>query len=240
MKSAHPKQVQDDNISPLSSVQATPVLPGAQMAAVSPAEPNHPNYFPDEKIVMPIEAYEGIEAIPRRPSRGLEATGATENPPSYTVGGAQVGYANADAELPARPAKKPFWKRHFLWILTIAILLVIFITTVAGLLSRPRKTKEVTVEVSKVVTNSTLYSVASSGLFLKDGTWNMHLFSQNHTGGITLQVSLDGESYEPYQNVSLTIPPKVGSPLSATAEQDPQTGVVMVRLLFVYQHGMVY
>jgi len=228
MKSAHPKQenvhTHDDDISPLSTVQGTPVLGHNDVAVVSPAETHNRVYFPDEKIVMPIEAYDGIEAVPRRPSRGLEVTAGSEKPPNYTVGGAQVGYINADAELPDRPAKKPFWKKHFLWIFGISLLLLILIVTLAGILSRPQKHNK---EVSTVVTNSTLHSVASTGLKLKDGTWNMHLFSQNTAGGVTLQISLDGDTYQPYRNVSLTIPPKIGSPLSATAEQDSQTGVIM-------------
>ncbi len=83
--------------------------------------------------------------------------------------------------------------------------------------------------VAAVSNNSTLNSVASTGLYLKDGTtWNMHLFVQNTTGVISLRVSVDGETYAISEQVFLTIPPKVGSPLSATAEQDSTTGVVMV------------
>lgn len=235
MKSAQPKPVNshdDDNISPLSSVQGTPVLGESRNAAVSPVETasTTTTYFPDEKIAIPIEAYDGIEVAPRRPSRGLEVVTAPVSPPQYTVGGAQVNYANTDAKLPDRPAKKPFWKRYFLWILAAALLSLILICTVAGLAMRPHN-KDKKVLVSGTVRNSTLHSVASTGLFLKDGTWNMHLFTQNTTGGITLQISLDGDTYQPYHNVSLTIPPKIGSPLSATAEQDKQTGVVMASLV---------
>ena len=76
------------------------------------------------------------------------------------------------------------------------------------------------------VTNATLHSVASSGLFLKDGTtWNMNVFSQQTDGNITLQISLDGDKFEAVHNVSFSIKPRIGSPMS---EQDQETEVVMV------------
>lgn len=242
MKSAHQKQANshdDDNISPLSTVQGTPVPFGSRNAAVSPVETasTTTTYFPDEKIAIPIEVYDGIEVAPRRPSRGLEVVTASASPPQYTVGGRQVNYTNADAELPDRPAKKPFWKRYFLWILAFVLLSVILVSTIAGLVMRTRN-KGKKVAVSATIRNSTLHSVASTGLFLKDDTWNMHLFTQNTTGGITLQISLDGDTYEPYRNVSLTIPPKIGSPLSATAEQDRQTGVIMASSVMVRNSRM--
>jgi hypothetical protein len=58
----------------------------------------------------------------------------------------------------------------------------------------------------------------------------MQTFYQNKTGGIYLQMSLDGKKFEPARNVALNIPPKIGSPMSATAGIDPVTGVVMVSL----------
>jgi hypothetical protein len=56
----------------------------------------------------------------------------------------------------------------------------------------------------------------------------MQTFWQNKTGGINLQVSLDGKTFQPPRSVALNIEPKVGSPMSATAEIDPVTGVIMV------------
>jgi hypothetical protein len=129
------------------------------------------------------------------------------------------------ASLPDRPAKKPFWRRHLLWLLTIFILIVIFVSVLVGITTHRTKTPS-----AQTVTNNTLHSVASSGLFLNDGTtWNMQTFWQNSTGGINLQMSLDGKTFEASRSVALKIEPRVGSPMAATAEVDPTTGVVMVR-----------
>jgi hypothetical protein len=127
--------------------------------------------------------------------------------------------------LPERPPKKPFWRRHILWLLTIFILVVTFVAVLVGI-TRPHNT---TTQTSDTIPNNTLHSVASSGLFLNDKTtWNMQTFWQNSIGGINFQMSLDGKTFETSRKVALNIAPKVGSPLSATAEIDPVTGVVMV------------
>ena len=129
------------------------------------------------------------------------------------------------ASLPERPPKKPFWRRHFLWLLTIFILVVTFVAVLMGI-TRPQRS---TTQTSDTIPNNTLHSVASSGMFLNDGTtWNMQTFWQNTTGGINFQMSLDGKTFAPSRKVVLNIEPKVGSPLAATAEVDPDTGVVMV------------
>lgn len=258
MKSSHLQLLDDsDMISPMSTVQSTPVSFSAQPAVVSPAD-TRSTYFTDEKCAMPIQAYDGIEVVPeqpRRPSRGLEVV--LQHPPGYSVGGAQVNYINADAELPARSNLVPFWRRYLLLIIAGIFLLLIIIAGVAVGINKAKANGSVskaangslagsnttsstelgvtnTTSVAKLaVTNSTRDSVASSGLWLKDGTFNKYLFNQKSSGRITLQVSLDGETYEDYQNVTLTIPPKVGSPLSATAEEDSQTGVVMINLFYL-------
>ena len=129
--------------------------------------------------------------------------------------------------LPDRPQQRPFWKRYLLWIVAIVLLLAIFIGVVVGITAHHHKsTKDST---STTVSNNTLHSVASSGLFLNDKkTWNMQTFVQNTTGGIILQYSLDGKTFQNASNVVLDIKARVGSPMSATAEVDLTNGVVTV------------
>jgi hypothetical protein len=80
------------------------------------------------------------------------------------------------------------------------------------------------------IANNTRNSVASSGLFLRDKrTWNMQSYWQGQDGSIKYQMSLDGATFDNATNVSLSIPAKVGSPISAAASTD-NTGVVFVRL----------
>jgi hypothetical protein len=127
--------------------------------------------------------------------------------------------------LPERPPKKPFWRRHLLWLLTIFILIVTFVAVLVGI-TRPHRS---TAQTLNTIPNNTLHSVASSGMFLNDETtWNMQTFWQNRTGGINFQMSLDGKTFEPSRKVALNIKPKIGSPVAATAEVDPDTSVVMV------------
>jgi hypothetical protein len=129
------------------------------------------------------------------------------------------------ASLPERPPKKPFWRRHLLWLLTNFILVVTFVAVLVGI-KRPHIS---TAQTSDTIPNNTLHSVASSGMFLNDETtWNMQTFWQTTTGEINFQMSLDGTTFEPSQKVALNIEPKDGSPLAATAEVDPDTSVVMV------------
>lgn len=143
----------------------------------------------------------------------LEVT-VKQNPPVYRP-----------ASLPERPPKKPFWRRHLLWLLTIFTLILIFVGTLVGITWHHTSTTQ----TSMTIPNNTLHSVASSGMFLKDNeTWNMQTYWQNSTGGINFQMSLDGKTFQPSRNIALNIAPKIGSPLSATAEVDPITGVVMV------------
>lgn len=113
-----------------------------------------------------------------------------------------------------------------MWLMTGVLILIILIGILVGLAVESHKGRN---SQEPMVTNNTRNSVASSGLLLKDGTtWNMHIFSQNTTGGINLQVALDGNQFQPPQKVPLTITPKIGSPMTATAEQDEETGVIMV------------
>ena len=185
---------------------------GSPSAATSPAE--HATYFPDEKILITESNDKQCVQEQQVPATAPPVP----LPPRY-----------CKPEVQARPKseQKPFWKRHLYWILGIITLLMILISVIAVVLARlkPSDTKPI-----EAIRNNTRNSVASTGLTLLDNkTWNMHVFSQNSTGQIALQVSLDGKTFEPPTNVSLTIPPRVGSPISATAEQDSQTHVIMVR-----------
>lgn len=166
-------------------------------------------YFPDDKICLPVAP--GIE-IPQVSSSMVASSSLPEvAPPKYV-----------EAKHP------PFWRRHFWWIFASGIILIVLISILLGLAfkSPPRRG---TATRAPIVTNSTLHSVASSGLMLRDDTtWNMHLFAQNDTGGINLQVSLNGGQFETVQKVSLAIEPRIGSPMTATTQQDEDTGVIMV------------
>jgi hypothetical protein len=68
------------------------------------------------------------------------------------------------ASLAHRSAKKPFWRRHLVWLSTALILIVIFVNVLVGITTHRTKPPSV-----QTVTNSILHSVASSGLFLNDG-----------------------------------------------------------------------
>ncbi|CAD6506145.1 BgTH12-07075 [Blumeria graminis f. sp. triticale] len=189
---------------------------GSPSAATSPAE--HATYFPDEKILITESNDKQCVQEQQVPATAPPVP----LPPRY-----------CKPEVQARPKseQKPFWKRHLYWILGIITLLMILISVIAVVLARlkPSDTKPI-----EAIRNNTRNSVASTGLTLLDNkTWNMHVFSQNSTGQIALQVSLDGKTFEPPTNVSLTIPPRVGSPISATAEQDSQTHVIMLNLFYI-------
>lgn len=210
MKSSQPKETdtetQSTGVSPISTMQ-TPIDDG-KCVVISPVE--KAAYFPDDKICMSVGVGQAVEERQTGSNPSQSLTSKYE-----------------EAELPKRPDEPPFWRRHLLWIVAGFIILVILIALSIGISAASHEGKGS--QMVPVVTNNTRNSVASSGLILKDGTtWNMHVFSQNMTGGITLQVALDGNQFEPAQSVPLTITPKTGSPLTATAEQDAQTGVIMV------------
>lgn len=83
---------------------------------------------------------------------------------------------------------------------------------------------------------STTASVTSSGLFLQDGaTWNMQVYYQPaNSTKIIYKMDLEDSSelgYESFQaarNMTLSVLPKPGSPMTATASTDT-SGVVYVR-----------
>ncbi|KAH7342598.1 hypothetical protein BKA65DRAFT_478470 [Rhexocercosporidium sp. MPI-PUGE-AT-0058] len=198
--------------------------------------------YSDEKIVMAAPVGQGMEVVQpnRRPSHAPEVVPATPStpPPMPTKMFAMGPPGYAETELPARPEPRPFWKRHILWIaaaLGFGILIIGVVVGVVGHMeSKSTKTSSATVLAVNATTNNTRSSVASSGLFLNDGkTWNTHVLWQNSTGGINLQISLDGKTFQPEQEVKLRIEPKIGSPLSATTEVDATTGVVMLNLFYL-------
>ncbi|KAI1004487.1 hypothetical protein K3495_g3728 [Podosphaera aphanis] len=186
-------------------------------AATSPVE-QATTYYPEEKILM-------TDSVEKQ---------CVEKKPTPVAVQPEFLLSKYNNEAPNKPVEKKesFWKRHAYWILGIVVLLVILFSIVGVVIARLRPPKGQILEITR---NNTLNSIASTGLTLLDKkTWNMHVFSQNSSSGqIELQVSLDGHKFEPPTNVSLTIPPRVGSPISATAEQDTVTGVIMLNLFYI-------
>ncbi|KAK0125574.1 hypothetical protein ONS96_009410 [Cadophora gregata f. sp. sojae] len=235
LKPAHPVHVNQDRPYSNSIVSPLHTPTDCQRNLVTPCSPVEEYVYSDEKIVMAGPMGQGgVEVIEpnRRPSHAPEVVLAAAAVPAH----APPGYA--DTELPSRPAPRPFWRRHLLWIIAILGLVTLVIGAVVGTLghmeSKAARKSNSSVSVVKAVTNNTLNSVASSGLFLNDGTtWNTHVIWQNSTGGINLQVSLDGQTFRPAQPVKLQIQPRVGSPLSTTTEVDPSTGVVMLNIFYL-------
>lgn len=133
----------------------------------------------------------------------------------------------SQAPLPDRPQQRPFYKRHMMWLIAILLLIIVTAGIVIGVLAGKWSGKKGGM-VEAIVPNNTKASVASSGLFLNDKTtWNMQAYWQEENGDIKYQMSLDGKKFETPRNTSLSVRPKIGSPLSATAVTDA-TGVVYV------------
>ena len=140
----------------------------------------------------------------------------------------------SEAQLPVRAEKQPWWKKRTILLLLLLILLLIgsIIGGIVYATSRRGGGGKIGSEFNSATLtgNSTKDSVTSSGLFLKDTTtWNMQTYWQDSYGNIKFQMSLDGKRFESLSNMTLTIPVKIGSPLSATASTDT-TGVVYVSL----------
>ncbi|KAJ5050568.1 uncharacterized protein L3040_002445 [Drepanopeziza brunnea f. sp. 'multigermtubi'] len=218
-------------VSPIATLQSS--VESNMHEAYSPAEKGA--YYPDDKcvVVMPPPVGAGMQAIQpeRRPSNAPEvAAAAPAQPPGY-----------AESALPERPEQLPFWRRNLLWIIAIAGLIVLVLGMAIGMVSRqvnsPKELDESKSVVAQPVTisNNTLNSVASSSVILNDNkTINTHVVWQNSTNGtIHLQVSLDGKKFQAEQLVKLEILPRLGSPLSATTEVDPTTGVVMLNVFYL-------
>ncbi|KAG9234426.1 hypothetical protein BJ875DRAFT_441313 [Amylocarpus encephaloides] len=205
-------------------------------------------YYPDDKIVLVTYGPPLPPPPPPQMSEKSPSYPESEQPqkkPSISAQGmipvpleefrpAVPAPVSSEAHLPQRQSR-PFWKRHVFMIIAVLLLVIIVTGVLAGVLttrnfnSNPKQEAIITVAVS----NNSMSSVASSGLFLKDGTtWNMQTYWQNSYGTISYRMSLDGVTYKEAQNVTLRIPPRVGSPLTANAVTD-STGVVYLRLFYM-------
>ncbi|CAG8978536.1 hypothetical protein HYALB_00012267 [Hymenoscyphus albidus] len=213
------------------------------VSPISPAEVEA--YYPDDKIVMvshgPPPSFVTPSTAPSDTSSSmLPSTQGTHlsqkyynetrsfEPPTYS-----------QAPLPERPNQRPFYKRHMLWLIGILLLIIITAGIVIGVLvGRWSGKKSGSGSANAEIFNNTKRSVASSGLFLNDKTWNMQTYWQDPNGDIRYQMSLDGKKFETPRNTSLMIRPKVGSPLSATAETDP-TGVVYLSVFYLSESNKI-
>ncbi|KAI6245414.1 hypothetical protein HI914_06649 [Erysiphe necator] len=184
-------------------------------------------------VTSPVEqsVYFPFEKIPYIES--AEKQWVEEPPPPVIIQPAPPDSENVNSIIEKKSVlvRKPFWERHLYLILGIIALFAIFFSIIGVLISRLRPHKENIIDITQ---NFTRNSVACTGLTLNDSkTWNMQVFSQNSSGNIVLQVSLDGEKFEPATNISLDILPRKKSPISATAAQDNLTGSVMLNLFYV-------
>lgn len=172
------------------------------------------SYFPDDKIAI-FEAPSPMTPI----SRELPSTANTDD-----------GLLAPCTDLLNREPKPQsrFWRRYLIWIIVAAVIVVaLIIGFVIGGVVANHKMKEKT-EVSAFIPNNTLASVASSGVFMKDETtFNLQTFWQTSSGSIQYMMALDGSTFQKARNASLSIAPKVGSPISTTAFTD-STGLVYV------------
>ncbi|CZT51972.1 uncharacterized protein RSE6_13203 [Rhynchosporium secalis] len=211
--------------------------------------PPEPATYSDEKIVMlePVRYDIQVAGPNRRPSQAPEVVLATlPSPPPVPplpipFVSTLVPSGCAKMELPPRPRELPFWKRHILWIAAAVGFGVLLIGVVVGVIGHTeiKSTKasnatNTTTSAFLAVANNTRNSVASSGSFQSDKkTWNTHVLWQASTGGINLQVSLDSSTFQPEQQINLRIPPRIGSPISATTEIDPRNGVAMLNVFYL-------
>lgn len=220
-------------VSPISNA-ASPVDEAKREDAFSLVEKRA--CYDEEKIFVTAMPEAQVN---RRPSNAPEAVFAAPAPepvlPKYKETFPEV--------LPGRPDPIPFWKRHIKWLaagmLGLAIILAIIVRVSVHAMNSKTTTTMTGSDVQAVLgRNNTLKSVASSGLFLKDGkTWNTQVYWQSSNGSINMQFSLDGKTFQPAKQVKLTFPPKVGSPISATAELDSVGTVVVCFLQVLSQHS---
>ncbi|PBP18204.1 hypothetical protein BUE80_DR011105 [Diplocarpon rosae] len=144
----------------------------------------------------------------------------------------------AEANIPPRPAPRAFWRRYLVWIVAIVGVILLIVGVSVGLASRTnngsKKSGSAEAVAAGPVPNNTLNSIAGSCMLLNEGkTPNNFVVWQNATGGLNLQVALTGTTYEPKQNITLDIPAKIGSPLSATTDVDWNTGVVTLNVFYL-------
>ena len=189
-------------------------------------------YYPDDKIVLVSN-----EPIPEAFRQQYRQQQQVQSMVSTPISSTPISVAHDTRRLPTyteslperEPARRPFLKRHMLWLIVVLLLIIAIAGVVIGVLASRWSGKKGSTAPKVVVPNNTIGSVASSGLWLNGGTkWNMQTYWQNTNGSLWYQMSLDGVSYQQPRNASLRVPPRIGSPLSATAVTD-STGVVYVR-----------
>ncbi|KAK6584873.1 hypothetical protein PZA11_003097 [Diplocarpon coronariae] len=222
----------------------SPVSPLSRLGnSFSPVEKG--TYYPDDKIVIMTPVDQGMEAVqPNRrssnaPELFLAAPAAAAHrsiPPRPPVPPLPPYYAEASAL--ARPAPRAFWRRHLMWIIAIVGVILLVVGISVGLVSRTgndsKKSGSAKALVTGPIPNNTQNSIASSCMLLNEGkTPNNFVIWQNATGELNLQVALRGTNFEPRKNISLTIPAKIGSPLSATTDVDWTTGVVTLNVFYL-------
>jgi hypothetical protein len=217
-----PQQAEVSPLSPnggfVDEKHAAQFQPTDEKHAISPAD--KAAYFPDDKIVT----FDG--PLPMTPiSRDTPSIANTNN----TNRGLLDGYSDVPCE--ERKSKPRWWRRYFIFIVIGAIVFfALIIGFVAGSVLAHHKTKESDSKstTSTVIPNNTAASVASSGVFLVGkSTFVMQTFWQSSNGSMQYIMSLDGKTFQGTRNVTMTIAPKVGSPISSTAFTDI-TGLVYV------------
>ncbi|KAL3426765.1 hypothetical protein PVAG01_00274 [Phlyctema vagabunda] len=197
-------------------------------------------FIPEEKICTPIEGPDARQFPGYPPAYNYSNTngvrfGQTDAESHRT----QIDIYGKEAQLQERPYHQPWWRRRTVLIL-FGLILVVVLVAIGGIIYATKQSNKKKDNVVKVepftfdnVQNSTLNSVASSGLFLNDGiTWSMQTYWQTPTGSIEMQRSLDGETWIPAQNITLPIAPRTRSPITATASTDTQ-GVVYLTLFYM-------
>jgi len=171
-------------------------------------------YFPDDKIVV-FDAAASSTAPMARDTQSLANSSNTNRGLPDT---------HSDMSCEEQKSQPQWWRRYFLFrvIGVIVFLGLVVGSVVGGLLAhyRPRGSDLRSI-TSSVIPNNTVASVASSGVYLEGKlTFVMQTFWQNPNGSIHYIMSLDGKTFQGTRNVSLTVPPKVGSPISSTAFTD--------------------
>ncbi|KAL2075455.1 hypothetical protein VTL71DRAFT_398 [Oculimacula yallundae] len=203
-------------------------------------QPNRrPSHAPEAVLDIPQQIPPPVPPLPIAVPIAVPAAVPAAVPTAVPINFAPPGYT--DLDLPSRPQQKPFWKRHILWIAAVLAFGVLIIGIVVGVIghserksSAAKTTNTTAAPVVFGITNNTRNSVASTGLFVNNKTlWNTHVLWQSATGTINLQISLDSITFRPEQEVRLSIPPKLGSPLSATTSLDSTTGVVSLSIFYI-------
>lgn len=191
-----------------------------EMHAISPVD--KAAYFPDDKIVM-FDTASSMKPI----SADAQSLANT----TYTKRGLLDGYSDVPCE--QRKSQPRWWRRYFIFIIIgVIVCFSLIIGFAVGSVVAHNKTKEsdstTTKSTSTVIPNNTVATVASSGVFLAgSSTFLMQTFWQSSNGSMQYIMSLDGKTFQATRNVSLTIAPKVGSPISSTAFTDV-SGLVYV------------